>query len=709
MIRPRSWVLSILVAGLMTVLTSCGTSTSAVVNPTPSISGLFPPNVTAGTQSFTLNIAGQNFLNGKIANTEGVSSVYWNGQLRTSTYNKETTQLAVSVLASDVATAGIAQVTVTNPSPGGGPSAAATFTILPVQPNTPLISSISPTSTNLGNQPVTITVNGSNFQASSVIAFNGAPLCPTWVISPTQLVAQIGPEYLTAASLASISVYTPTGGGGNLYSPGVGFAVGTVSGNNMSFPQVVSVSALGGASDGPSEAPAMSWDGRYVAFYSQAKNLVSEGASGNIFVRDTCLNDASCVPQTTAVDLAPDGVAGNGKVGRQVALSGDGRYVAFISRATNLVSSRAASSGFTELYARDLCTNAGAGCTPHTDLVSVGLDGVAANGPATRPSLSGDGRFVAFESSATDLVSGVAQTRPQIYERDTCTGVTATKSCVPQTYAVAMDEQDSAAFAQGARPVISATGRYVAFEAWTGGEAAQAGVPGANESAEIVIADTCLGTEVPAGCRPTSLRASLATDGATVSGSNFSPSISANGRYVAFESQPVVSAAAGSSGTTTANASRIFVRDTCNGAAAGCSPSTAQVAAEMLTAGSGRTEVYSPSLSPSGRYLSYLASSPSSGSSTEGVIQVRDLCYGAGKSCQARAYAVDDTSTCSSGCQTAPPCPPVPSSATGSTADKYTPIPLSANGRFVAFYAPESMPAQPSNGIGDIFMTITPF
>jgi hypothetical protein len=51
----------------------------------------------------------------------------------------------------------------------------------------------------------------------------------------------------------------------------------------------------------------------------------------------------------------------------------------------------------------------------------------------------------------------------------------------------------------------------------------------------------------------------------------------------------------------------------------------------------------------------------------------------------------------------------VPSSATGSTADKYTPIPLSANGRFVAFYAPESMPAQPSNGIGDIFMTITPF
>jgi Tol biopolymer transport system component len=690
-------------AGTMAALTSCGGTT--IFNPTPSISGLFPPNVTAGTQAFTLNLAGQNFLNGKIANTTGVSTVYWNGQPRTSVYNKDTTQLAVSITAADVATAGTAQVTVENPGPGGGPSAAATFTILPVQPNTPLISSISPTSTPIGNQPVTITVNGTNFQPSSVIAFNGAPLCPTWVVSSTQLVAQIGADYLATSSLASISVYTPTGGGGNLFSPGVAFTVGTVSGNSMSFPQVVSVSAVGGASDGPSEAPSMSANGRYVAFYSQAKNLVAEGAAGNIFVRDTCLNEASCVPQTTAVDLAPDGTAANGKVGRQVSLSSDGRYVAFISRATNLASGGAGSSGFTELYVRDLCTSAGSSCTPHTDLVSLGVDGAAANGPVTRPSLSSDGRYVAFESSATNLAGGVSG--PQIYVRDTCSGVTASKSCAPQTVAVAMDEQDRAAFAQGARPVISATGRYVAFEAWTGGEAAQGGVAGANESAEVVMADTCLGVEVQSACKPTSTRVSLATDGAVISGSNFSPSISASGRYVAFESQPVNAAAAGSSAV--ANASRIFVRDTCVGATSACSPSTAQIAAEPFTAASGRTEVYSPSLSASGRYISYLASSPSSGSSTEGVIQVRDLCYGAGKACQTRAFAVDNAANnCSTGCQTTD-CPTQPTTATGSTADKYTPIPLSANGRFATFYAPESMPAQPSNGIGDIFMTLTPF
>ncbi len=707
LIRPRSWALSILLTALAAFLSSCGTSTSAIVNPTPTISGLFPSSITAGSDSFTMYIAGQNFLNGKIANTQGISSVYWNGSLRVSTYNQQTGQLAVSVLASDVASSGIAQVTVTNPSPGGGPSVA-TFTILPVLSNTPLISSISPTSANVGSQTVTITVNGTNFQSSSVIAFNGAPLCPTWVISPTQLVAQIDSSYFTAAAIASISVYTPTGGGGNLFSPGVTFTVGTVSGNNLTFPQVVSVSALGGAADGPSEAPAMSWDGRYVAFYSQAKNLVSEGASGNIFVRDTCLTDPACVPHTTAVDLAPEGTTPNGKVGRQVALSGDGRYVAFISRATNLIAGGAVGSGFTELYVRDLCTNAVAACAPHTELISVAADGSAADGPSSRPSLSSDGRFVAFESSATNLVSGAPHLQPQIYVRDTCTGSTAPKSCVAQTYSVPMDEQDQALFAQGARPAISATGRYVAFEAWTGSAAAQAAAPGATESAQVVLADTCLGPDAPAGCRPSASRVSLLTDGATISGSNFAPSLSANGRYVAFESQPVSSPLTNASAATTTVASRIFVRDTCNAAATACSPSTSQMSAESATASSGKTEVYSPSLSPSGRYISYLAGSPSSGSSTEGILQVRDMCNGAGKSCVARSYAVEDSATCSTGCQIAPSnCPAVPSS--GVTADKFTAVPLSANGRFAAFYAPESTPAQPANGIGDIFMTLTPF
>jgi hypothetical protein len=387
--------------------------------------------------------------------------------------------------------------------------------------------------------------------------------------------------------------------------------------------------------------------------------------------------------------------------------------VAFVSRATNLASGAEASSGFSALYVRDLCRNA-PGCTPHTELVSIAADGTAANGPSTRPSLSGDGRFVAFESSATNLVAGVSvPAEPRIYVRDLCTGSTASKSCVAQNYAVPLDEQDRNAFAQGARPVISGSGRYVAFEAWTGGEAAQAGVAGASESAEVVIADTCLGAQVASGCKPTATRASVNADGSVLAGSNFSPSISASGRYVTFESQPASSRSESSAGSTV---SHVFVRDTCLGATSGCTPSTFAVSADPLTMAAGRTEAYSPSISASGRYISFIAGSSAADTTTEGTIEVRDMCFGAGKGCLVHSYAANDTgSGCPSlGCNPDPTtipagCPGATSNSSGVTADKYTSVPLSANGRFAAFYAPESMPAQPSNGIGDIFMTLTPF
>lgn len=712
MISLRSGALSILMAGLAVFLASCGTSTSAVINPTPSVTGVFPSSVTAGTQAFTLYLTGNNFLNGKIANTSGVSTAYWNGTARTTVYNNDTNQLAVSILASDVATSGIAQVTVSNPTPGGGVSPAATFTINPITNNTPLISTISPTSAAINGTAFTITVNGTGFQPSSVIAWNGSPLCPTYVVSSTQLTATVDSTYLTSAALASISVYTPTGGGNNLFSPGVTFTVGSVSGNNLTFPQVVSVSALGGAADGPSEAPAMSQDGRYVGFYSQAKNLVPEGASGNIFVRDTCLNQTSCVPQTAAVDLASDGSVPNGKVGRQVAMSGDGRFVAFISRATNLATNAPPSgvggaSGFTELYVRDLCTgpNASSNCAPHTDLISVGADGAASDGPSLRPSLSSDGRYVAFESSATNLVSGAVYLQPAVYVRDTCAGPTAAKTCLPQTYPVALDDQDRAAYAQGARPTISATGRYVAFEAWSGTDAVMGGAVGAAATAQVVLADTCLGVDVPVGCRASANRVSVGTDGAVIAGSSFAPSISASGRYVAFQSQPATPSAGAS------NASRVYVRDTCVVATTPCSPTTTSVAPDASAAAAGKWETYSPSLSANGRYVSFVAATAASGSSSEGVVEVRDLCFGAGRACVAHTYSVDAATPCSTGCMltTCPPPPSSSSESSGLTADKYTPVPISANGRFAAFYAPESIPAQPSNGVGDIFMAITPF
>jgi len=91
-------------------------------NPVPSISSLSPDNTTAGGAAFTLTVNGSNFISGSV--------VGWNGANRTTTL-VSTTQLQAAIPASDIATAGPAQVTVFNPPPGGGPSNALSFTINP--------------------------------------------------------------------------------------------------------------------------------------------------------------------------------------------------------------------------------------------------------------------------------------------------------------------------------------------------------------------------------------------------------------------------------------------------------------------------------------------------------------------------------------------------------------------------------------------------
>ena len=269
-------------------------------------------------------------------------------------------------------------------------------------------------------------------------------------------------------------------------------------------------------------------------------------------MRDTCVGAANCTPKTLAVDVAPDGSAPNGKAGRQLAISGDGRFVAFVSRATNLVPGNAVVSlGYWELYVRDLCVgaNAPSGCTPHTEIISLGADGEAASGPSTNPSLSADGRFIAFVSAATNLVAEKPSSLPQAYVRDTCAGPTATKACVARTVAVPVDDEDRVAGAQAGRPAISSDGRYVALEMWTTKSAAQ----NSASTSQIVLADTCMGIEPPVYCEASAERISYAPDDSALSGANISPSLSSDARFVVFESQPV-----GSSTGNTAQLSKSY-------------------------------------------------------------------------------------------------------------------------------------------------------
>ena len=170
-------------------------------NPFPSITSINPSSSLVGGAAFTLTVNGSNFINS--------SSVQWNGSDRVTTYVSPT-QLTASIIASDIQTAGIANVTVTNPAPGGGVSTAVNYTI---NNPAPTLSSISPTTKTAGDVNFTLTVNGSNFLNTSITRFNGVDR-PTTFVNSTQLTAQITAADVQAAGTFPVTVFNASPGGG---------------------------------------------------------------------------------------------------------------------------------------------------------------------------------------------------------------------------------------------------------------------------------------------------------------------------------------------------------------------------------------------------------------------------------------------------------------------------------------------------------------
>jgi len=126
--------------------------------------------------------------------------------------------------------------------------------------------------------------------------------------------------------------------------------------------------------------------------------------AGDVFVRDTCVGvPAGCTPSTTRVSVASDGTQGNAGVFFDLSISADGRFVAFDSDASNLVAGD--TNGAVDVFVRDTCLGAPAGCTPSTIRVSVASDGTQANNSSITGALSADGRFVAIDSNASNLVA----------------------------------------------------------------------------------------------------------------------------------------------------------------------------------------------------------------------------------------------------------------------------------------------------------------
>jgi hypothetical protein len=207
-----------------------------------------------------------------------------------------------------------------------------------------------------------------------------------------------------------------------------------------SSPQFVSIGPGGVLSDGMSDFPSISSDGRYVAFFSAATDLVTGDTNGqyDVFVRDLSAGT------TVRASLASDSSQANDWSG-QPSISADGMSVAFMSGATNLVAG--GGSGFGDIYVRNM--QAGT-----TVLASLAYDGTLPNTASLNPSISGDGRYVAFETSATNMVAGGGNGMSQIYVRDLLAG---------ETTQVSVANDGSSANGTCITTTISAGGRFVTF------------------------------------------------------------------------------------------------------------------------------------------------------------------------------------------------------------------------------------------------------
>ncbi len=574
-------------------------------NPIPGIASISPTSSPVGNAALSLTVMGRGFVSASIVN--------WNGIALATTY-ASASQLSAAIPAADLTTAGTFNVTVTSPAPGGGTSVAQQFT---VENPTPTITSISPTNTPAGGAAFTLTVNGTNFVANSAVEWNGSGL-QTSFVSAKQLTAGITAADITISGTASVTVVNPAPGGGTS-----GASTFTISSSQArpaldlnATAQLVSVSALGSAANGPSGAPKTDGSGRYVAFQSAATNLVRNGGGSN-FVRDTCAGAANCKPQTMSVDIGRDGSAANGPAGRGLAISGDGRFVAFSSRATNLVAGELSDTA--QIYLRDSCLgpDAPSECAPKTILLSLSISGAPGSGASEFPSISFDGRYVSFTSVAGNLVAGVDGGTSQIFVRDTCMGMTAPPQCVARTMLVSQDAAGHPGKGASVQAAISADGRYVAFDS----DAANL-IPGPlNASSSVLLRDTCLGSSAPAGCVPSTRMVSAPLSGATGDGPSFSPAINSDGRYVAFVTRATNLVAGGHT-----SGQQIALRDTCLGDSA---PKGCKLSSSIISTGvSG--DAHSPAISADGSFVSFIADdgASSSGNSTlRGY--VRATCAGA--------------------------------------------------------------------------------
>jgi Tol biopolymer transport system component len=275
----------------------------------------------------------------------------------------------------------------------------------------------------------------------------------------------------------------------------------------------VSVSNKGRQANGPSGDPAISANGRYVAFWSTAANLVRGDTNGlsDVFVRDLRTHRTVRVSVTSRGRQA--GCNAGGCESTEPALSANGRYVAFESSATNLVAGD--TNRLADVFVRDLRTG-------RTQRVSISSSGRQAGGDRTNngsnaPMISADGRYVVFHSYASNLVRGDTNRVPDIFLRDRKTRKTARISVSSSGLQADQESLGSAA--------VSADGRYVAFTSL----ATNLVAGDANDITDVFVRDLRAGTTTLVSL---GAAGNQGDDASSAGGAVFS----ADDRYLAFSS-----------------------------------------------------------------------------------------------------------------------------------------------------------------------------
>lgn len=302
----------------------------------------------------------------------------------------------------------------------------------------------------------------------------------------------------------------------------------------------------------------LSADGRYVAFWSAATNLVGGDLNGrnDVFVKDRWTG----LTERVSVDsgaLEADGDSSD------PAISADGRFVAFQSSATNLVAGD--TNGKVDVFVRDRAL----GTTVRASRSTGGVEGDA---DSLRPDLSADARFVVFHSASTTLVGGDTNGALDVFVHDLLAGVT-------NRVSVGSSFSEGNGASLGAS--ISATGRYVAFHSFASNLAG----PDGNGHADVFVRDRGSFTTT---------RISTASDGSEADAFSQYPSINADGRYVAFSSF-----ATNLVPGDTNNVFDVFVKDRVTGAIERASVSQSGAQGNSTSQGT--------SISADGRYVGFLS------------------------------------------------------------------------------------------------------